>query len=399
MYLSAMEMAKLRAWWFRRQGLAHRLDGTGPAEVLRRTGWARTVGGSNPYLTLLARAGIGRATADRAVAAVEICELPSARGCTYLLPAEDYAVGLAAGAGAPRAELAAAVKHLDVTEAEIDRLGEAVLAAVTEADAPLQPQDLRDRLGDAVRSLGEAGRKRGVSSTLPLALGLLQSAGELRRVPVDGRLDQQRYGYRRWTPSPLAGADLDPAQVAAELARRYFDWAGPATLAHFRWFSGLGAAVAKRAVAGADLTDVGDGLLLPAGLAAEFAEFAAPAEPEYALVGWIDGSHLLHRDLGRLLDPTDAERRSPLEPAKRLGDLKDPPCQLIMDRGRIVGLWEFDPTTGTIVSRLFVPEDDALRAAVTETERFIVDQLGDARGSVLDSAKSRSAAVTGLLAG
>ncbi|MFC7623392.1 DNA glycosylase AlkZ-like family protein [Microlunatus sp. GCM10028923] len=392
-----MDLQKLRAWWFRRQGLAHRLDGTSPAEVLRRTGWARTVGGSNPYLTLFARAGIDRATADRAAAEVAICELPSARGCTYLLPAEDYAVGLAAGAGAPRGELAAAIKHLDVTETEIDRLGEAVLSAVTEADEPLQPQDLRDRLGDAVRSLGEAGRKRGVSSTLPLALGLLQSAGELRRVPVDGRLDQQRYGYTRWTPSPLADADLDPDHLAAELARRYFAWAGPATLAHFRWFSGLGAAVAKRALAATELTDLGDGLLLPADQVAEYEEFTAPADPEYALVGWIDGIHLLHRDLGRLLDPADVDRPSPLEPAKRLGELKDPPCQLIMDRGRIVGLWEFDPTTEAIVSRLFVPEDDGLRTAIAETERFIVEQLGDARGSVLDSPKVRSAAVTGLL--
>ncbi|NYE71477.1 DNA glycosylase AlkZ-like family protein [Microlunatus parietis] len=391
-----MDMAKLRGWWFRRQGLAHRLDGTEPAEVLRRTGWARTVGGSNPYLTLFARAGIDRAAADRAVAEVAICELPSARGCTYLLPAEDFAIGLAAGAGAPRAELAAAIKHLDVTEAEIDRLGEAVLAAVSEAGTPLQPQDLRDRLGDAARSLGEAGRKRGVSSTLPLALGLLQSAGELRRVPIDGRLDQQRYGYVRWTPSPLAGADIDPDLVAADLASRYFAWAGPATLAHFRWFSGLGAAVAKRAVAAIDLTDLGDGRLLPTELVAEFEEFTAPADPEYALVGWIDGSHLLHRDLGRLLDPADADRPSPLEPSKRLGDLKDPPCQLILDRGRIVGLWEFDPVTEKIVSQLFVPEDEGLLAAMVETEGFIVEQLGDARGSVLDSAKSRSAAVSAL---
>lgn len=396
MYLSGMDMVKSRAWWFRRQGLAHGLDGTAPAEVLRGTGWARTVGGSNPYLTLFARAGVDRSTADRAVAALEICELPSARGCTYLLPAEDFALGLAAGAGAPRGELAAAVKHLDVTEAEIDRLAEAVLEAVTEADAPLQPQDLRARLGDTVRSLGEAGRKRGISSTLPLALGQLQSAGELRRVPVDGRLDHQRYGYTRWIPSPLAGADLDPGHVAAELARRYFAWAGPATLAHFRWFSGLGAAVAKRAVAAIDLTDLGDGQLLPTDLAAEFEDFTTPADPEYALVGWIDGSHLLHRELGRLLDPADADRPSPTEPSKRLGDLKDPPCQLILDRGRIVGLWEFDPVTGKIVSRLFVPEDEGLRAVIAETERFVVEQLGDARGSVLDSPKSRSAAVAAL---
>ncbi len=364
--------------------------------MLGRTGWARTVGSANPYLTLFARAGIDRATADQAAAAVDICELPSARGCTYLLPAADFAIGLAAGAGAPQGELAAAIKHLDVTQQEVDRLGSAVLDAVTEAAEPLTPQALRERLGDSIRSLGEAGKKRGVTSTLPLALGLLQSAGELRRVPIDGRLDQQRYGYRRWDPSPLAGAETDPGELALALALRYFTWAAPATIAHFRWFTGLSAAVAKRAVAAAGLTDLGAGWLLPSVLVDEFEAFAAPADPEYALVGWIDGLHLLHRDLGRLLDPEDAERPSPLEPEKRLADLKDPPCQLIIDRGRVVGLWEFDPTTESIARRLFVPENEDLRSTIAATERFITEQLGDAKGSALDSPKSRHTAVTAL---
>lgn len=393
-----MDLIKFRAWWARRQGLPARLTGQAPTEVLSSTGWARTVGSANPYLTLFSRAGIDRAAADRAVATVEICELPSARGCTYLLPADDFAVGLAAGAGAPRGELATAVKHLDVTEAEIDRLGAAVLAAVTEADEPLTPQALRERLGDTVRSLGEAGKKRGVTSTLPLALGLLQASGDLRRVPIDGRLDQQRYGYRRWDPSPLAGTESDPDELALELARRYFAWAAPATIAHFRWFTGLSAAVAKRAVAAAELTELVDGWLLPSDLADEFEAFTAPTDPEYALVGWIDGIHLLHRDLGRLLDPKDADRPSALEPKKKLGDLKDPPFQLIIDRGRIIGLWDFDPSTDTIARQLFVPENKALRTAIADTERFVAEQLGDAKGSSQDSLKARSAAVDALLA-
>ncbi len=42
----------LRAWWFERQGLMRPDSGLGCADVLARTGWARSVGGSNPYLTL-----------------------------------------------------------------------------------------------------------------------------------------------------------------------------------------------------------------------------------------------------------------------------------------------------------------------------------------------------------
>ena len=48
---------KLRAWWSHRQGLDGRLVGARPAEVLEQTGWARSVGGVGPYLTLFARGG------------------------------------------------------------------------------------------------------------------------------------------------------------------------------------------------------------------------------------------------------------------------------------------------------------------------------------------------------
>lgn len=84
---------KLRAWWAHRQGLDGSLDETSPAGVLERTGWARSVGGVNPYLTVFSRAGIGRADTDTAVADVAIHELPSARGCTYVVPASQYAAG------------------------------------------------------------------------------------------------------------------------------------------------------------------------------------------------------------------------------------------------------------------------------------------------------------------
>lgn len=47
-----------------------------------------------------------------------------------------------------------------------------------------------------------------------------------------------------------------------------------------------------------------------------------------------------------------------------LGDLADSPCQLVVDRGRLVGLWEYDPGAERVVHRLFVPADDTLRAAV-----------------------------------
>src|SRR5580704_4933081 len=77
----------LRAFRSMRQGLDGSLAGRSPAEVLERTGWVRSVGGASPYLALFARAGTLREAADAALAAVAIHELPSARGCTYVVPA------------------------------------------------------------------------------------------------------------------------------------------------------------------------------------------------------------------------------------------------------------------------------------------------------------------------
>ena len=109
---------KLRAWYSHRQGLDGRLMGKAPAQVLAETGWARSVAGVNPYLTLFARAGISFKAANQAMEKLEIYELPSARGCTYVLPAQDFAMGLALARNWGQADLKAALK-LGVTEKEI----------------------------------------------------------------------------------------------------------------------------------------------------------------------------------------------------------------------------------------------------------------------------------------
>jgi hypothetical protein len=396
-----ISMEKLRAWWAHRQGLDGSLAGASPNEVLARTGWARSVGGSAPYLGLFARAGLDREAVDAAVARLEVHELPAARGCTYVLPAEDFALGLTVGAGAPEGEIAAAGRYLGVTRAEIDALCAAVIDALEAADRPLDPVGIKAATGDAVRNLGGEGRKRGVSTTLPLALGLLQARGEIRRVPVGGRLDQQRYGYVRWSLWPPAAGQLDVEAARVELARRYFSWAGPASLKHFRWFSALPAAAAKKAITplGLCLLD-GTELLLAPEHVEEFGAFTMPHEPSYALVAAIDGIHLLHRELARLLDPADAGRPVPGGKSGRtLGTAADPPCNIIIDHGRLVGLWEYDPEAGEIVYQAFGPSDAELRAAIARTEAFVRDHLGDVRASSLDSPKSRAPRLAALRAG
>src|SRR5437762_1000824 len=105
-----MDEKRLRAWWWHRQGLDGSLQGKSAAEVLERSGWARSVGGVTPYLTLFSRAGIRRESADQSVAKLEIHELPSARGCTYVLPASDFALGLKVGESFGGGEMKVAAK-------------------------------------------------------------------------------------------------------------------------------------------------------------------------------------------------------------------------------------------------------------------------------------------------
>ena len=196
-----MELEQIRAWWHHRQGLDGSYRTAGAAQVLERSGWARSVGGVGPYVSLFARAGVRRAEADRAAAALEIYELPAARGCTYVVPASEFALALKVGQPFNEAPMRVAAS-LGVTAKEVDKLSAAVVAALSKGS--MSPEEIRDATGGAARSLGEAGKKKGVTTTLPLALGRLQCLGEIRPVPTDGRLDQQRYKYARWRPNPLA---------------------------------------------------------------------------------------------------------------------------------------------------------------------------------------------------
>ena len=71
----------------------------------------------------------------------------------------------------------------------------------------------------------------------------------------------------------------------------------------------------------------------------------------------------------------------------------------ILDRGRLIGYWEFDADAQQIVWATFAgKKDKTLRLAVEETEAFVRDQLGDARSFSLDSPKSRQPKLEALRA-
>lgn len=391
-----MNESRLRAWWSYRQGLDEPLRGKTPAEILDRCGWSRSVGGAGPYLTLFARGRTRREDADRAAAELRIHELPTARGCTYVVPAGDFALGLTVGREF-NGDLRQAMK-LGVTEKEIDRLSDAVVRALS--NGPLDPDGIREATGDASRSLGPEGKKKGLTTTLPVALGRLQTEGRIRRVPTNGRLDQQRYKYVTWDPNPLAGFPDSLESAFTELARRFFRWVGPATLGEFQWFAGLGVKTTKQAVEPLGLVPAEEGsdrLLLPDDAAA-FTAFEAPSTPRYSLVSSLDPITANRREMQSLIDAKDRERSVVVDAATRpLSTVVDLPSHAILDRGRIVGLWEYDVEASEIVWATFGRKrDKALDAAIEETQSFVRDQLGDARAFSLDSPKSRAPRIESL---
>jgi hypothetical protein len=173
-------------------------------------------------------------------------------------------------------------------------------------------------------------------------------------------------------------------------------------MSEFQWFSGLGVKAAKEAAAPLALEpawDASDRLLLGEDAAA-FRAFEAPTEPRYSLVGSLDAISATRRDVRSLFDEKDRERSVMADAIERqVGALSDLPSHAILDRGRLIGLWEFDTESGSIVWATFgVKPGPALRAAIEETETFVRDDLGDARSFSLDSPKSRAPRIASLRA-
>src|SRR5215510_1943051 len=89
-----LELRHARARWFHRQGLASPVAAT-PEVVIRQSGWPRTLGGIDVYLSTRARiAGFSRADLDAAVASGALNVTPAVRGCIYVVPRPELPLAL-----------------------------------------------------------------------------------------------------------------------------------------------------------------------------------------------------------------------------------------------------------------------------------------------------------------
>lgn len=326
-----------------------------------------------------------RTAIEHAVAELELVEIPAARGCTYYVPRDDAALGLRlAGLGSSLAEFRMAERHLGVTDDEVRGLADEIARAI-EDEGSLDPRTITARVSP--RSLGEEGKKRGMTSTLSLGLSRLQLDGRIRRLPHEGRLDTERFRYAAWPDGPRPDA-LDLEEAAQAMADRYFGWAGPATEREFREFTGLPARLSKMVTQGlVPCPDDPLRLMRPEDVES-YARFQGDERPAMLLASLDPWLHL-RRNLPTLLDPADANRTVPYGASlKDVTSLRDLDSHPIVEGGVVVGMWEYDPEAKAVAAWTWRPSASTA-AAIEQTGEWIARELGDFRSFSLDSPASR----------
>ena len=121
--------------------------------------------------------------------------------------------------------------------------------------------------------------------------------------------------------------------------------------------------------------------------------FEPSEQPDVHLLSSLDGLFLLRRNAASLIEGADGTHRLLQHHANGLTDLR---YHAIVDRGRIVGFWEYDVGEGCIVWATFQKPDPAVVDAVAATETYVRTELGDARAFSLDSPKRRAPRIAAL---
>jgi hypothetical protein len=186
--------------------------------------------------------------------------------------------------------------------------------------------------------------------------------------------------------APAAGPMPPRDEALAELARRYFQSRGPATVADFAWWAGLTTAEAKAGLADARsqlVSEIVDGTTFWRGGATNSA-LPSQVSPRAHLLPAFDEYVLAYRDRRVVLGGEHAKRIN-------AGGGMLRPC-VVVD-GRIVGTWRrtLGSRTVDIELDLFEPQPAAARRAVAaaaarygaflELEVRAVDVRGQRRGS------------------
>ncbi len=393
-----LSLETARAVWTRKQGLAEPLPGT-LADVVARAGWLRTLGGADVYLAARARVpGLTKAALDADVAARALQPIPAARSCIYLVPRRHVALALRHAESTWRKRAEQEIVKAGATWKEVLSAGRAALETLGKAE--LSTDALRRALPKgAARSLGDAGKKIGLSSTLPTALRDLEFRGLLERRPETG-LDSERYVWRRpphsvFEDPALPALPKERAALSARLLEIFLAQVGPVTLDHFADWAGLGKGEAKAALAEVDATPIPvegyseDALVLTK----ELDDVRkAPPVTGVALLTFADVLLTSHGGPGVLVPSAEATRHVAVwgrSSTQSLGQAKHMAQRAFVVDGGVAGFWEYDPGSEKIVVGPFSPltakVKKLLAARAEDLAHFITTEIGHARSFSLDT--------------
>jgi len=384
-------------------------------EALEETGFVRTLGGVDIYIAVRARVpGLRRQDLDLVVGKHEAQIVPAVRGCMYLVPRRDVPLCLRVAERLSRARDERDREKAGIRPGEVEEVSQEVIKTL-EARGPLTTDSLRRALpAGVVRSLGEQGKKVGVSSPLPAALRLLEFQGRVERTLENVRLDSERYLWRAAAHSPFEGTPLpdDPIDLYAGIARIFFRAAGLGSQKELAAWAGIPQKDAKAAMERADLLPVAiEGVADMHYLPAERRDLPAASKEAAASVAFLpfeDNLVALHGGPTLLVDAAHHAVQVPVWGGGKdttLGGARHMSIRSFLADGKIAGFWEFDPDARTVVYAPFGALSAAARkkmvAAADDFTRFLAEDVGHGRSFSLDTddeLRTRSAQVRGMQA-
>jgi hypothetical protein len=348
-----------------------------------------TAGSTGIYLSMRARMpGVSRDAIDRAaIDGVDVIEVPGAHATPpVLVPRDEMAIAL-------RLHWASYAKHAEplfasgrYSKAAIREIAAQACSALDEG--PLSTAEIR------------------ASVTHPDAEELLTGAlidlavrGAIRRYPADGRLDSSKYSYELRHPDDRPDLDGEGNEGAFTLkaTRLFLQRHGPAAVDEIADWAALTKSSVRKAVValGAEPIKIDgwtrDGWLLQEDIQA-WKSFAAD-DDRVVLLPYRDPfvsvrrpcAVLARRGTVKVLD-------AKLKPVD-IRDVSGLHHHAIVADGELVGVWEYKPEAECVVTRVW-DTDKGLRArvanAAAETERFVRQQLGDAKLSAVDPPERRA---------
>ena len=381
---------RLRAWWLNRQGLIARSSPKTIDACVRQSGWMVTAGSTGVYLSIRARMpGVSREAVDRAVLdGLEVLEIPGAHARPWVLvPHDDAAVALRLHLTSSEAHVAAYYRYSGMTEAATKGVAAQICRALDEG--PQSSADLRSRITHP-----DAGELL-IGALLHLAL-----RGTVRRLSVDGRLDSGAYVYELRHPDdrPDLDAEGDAASVVAKAARRFLECHGPATLEELTYWRGLTKGAARKALQALGASTISvpgwtdEAWILSEDLAA-WRAFDVAANDRVLLLPYRDPLVLTRRPPAILARTPDVPVLDADLERARLSSLSTLHHHTILSGSHLVGVWEYDPESRKVLTRLWQPDVRLQRRvadAAAETARFVQQQLGDLKLSAVDPPARRA---------